>query len=42
MTCQAEEKFEKIIASQLARIERMKNEGDFIDYTALSTIVIGI
>ena len=42
MTCQAEEKFEKIIASQLARIERMKNEGDFIDYTALSPIVIGI
>ena len=42
MTQSAQNQFEKIIASQLARIERMKNEGDFVDYAALDTIVIGI
>ena len=33
---------EKIIQSQLARVERMKNEGDFVDYAALSPIVVGV
>ena len=42
MTQAAEKQFEKIIASQLARIEHMKREGDFVDYAALSPIVIGI
>ncbi len=36
------EHMEKIIRSQLARIERMKNEGDFVDYDALPKLVIGI
>ena len=34
--------FESIVAGQLARIERMKEESDFIDYAALPQIVIGI
>ena len=33
---------EKLIESQLARVERMKAEGDFLDYAALSPLVIGI
>ncbi len=36
------EQFEKIIASQLARVKRMKEEGDFLDYGALKPIIIGI
>ena len=39
---QALEKFEGVLRSQLARIERMKAEKDFIDYEALDQIVIGI
>lgn len=42
MTTFSQEAFEKIIATQLARIEHMKNEGDFVDYASLSPIVIGI
>ncbi len=38
----AQNQFEKIIQSQLARVERMKNEGDFVDYAALSPIVVGV
>ena len=38
----ATEHFEKLIAEQLARIERMKAEGDFIDYASLDEIIIGI
>ena len=38
----ASEHFEKIIAEQLARIERMKAEGDFVDYASLPELVIGI
>lgn len=34
--------FESIVASQLARIEKMKEESDFIDYAALPRIDIGI
>ena len=33
---------EKLIESQLARVERMKAEGDFLDYAALSPLVIGV
>lgn len=36
------EKFEQIIKQQLARVEMMKQQGDFLDYTALETIIIGI
>jgi isocitrate dehydrogenase (NAD+) len=34
--------FENIVASQLARIEKMKESSDFIDYQAQETIIIGI
>ena len=34
--------FSDIIAAQLARIEKMKGDTDFIDYTALDTTIIGI
>ena len=33
---------QKLIESQLARVERMKAEGDFIDYDALAPLVIGV
>lgn len=36
------EQFESIVASQLARIEKMKESSDFIDYQILETIIIGI
>ena len=35
-------KFEEVIESQLARIEDMKSQGDFIDYTKLDKIIIGV
>lgn len=34
--------FEKIIELQLKRIEAMKSETDFIDYSALDTLIIGV
>jgi len=34
--------FENIVAAQLARIEKMKESSDFIDYQAQETIIIGI
>lgn len=34
--------FEKLIQSQLSRVEKMKSQGDFLDYTTLKPIVIGI
>lgn len=34
--------FEKLIESQLARVEKMKAQGDFLDYSTLKPIVIGI
>ncbi|MBR0384554.1 MAG: isocitrate/isopropylmalate dehydrogenase family protein [Eubacteriaceae bacterium] len=39
---QAKEHFGKIIEDQLARIENMKNEGDFVDYQSKDEIVIGV
>lgn len=36
------EKFEQLVKQQLARVEMMKQQGDFLDYTTLDTIVIGI
>lgn len=36
------EKFRRIMEGQLARIEEMKAQGDFIDYGALDTLRIGV
>lgn len=36
------EKFRKILSKQLARVEDMKAQGDFTDYSALDTIRIGV
>ena len=36
------EKFRKLMADQLARVEDMKSQGDFVDYTALDCIKIGV
>ncbi len=38
----ASEHFAELIASQLARVEKMKAEKDFIDYAALDKIIIGV
>ncbi|MBE7021787.1 MAG: isocitrate/isopropylmalate dehydrogenase family protein [Ruminococcaceae bacterium] len=38
----AKEKFVAVIEKQLARIEKMKAEREFIDYTTLDTIIIGV
>ena len=34
--------FEKILTEQDARVERLKNEGDFVDYKALDKLIIGV
>jgi isocitrate dehydrogenase (NAD+) len=36
------QQFENIVVAQLARIEKMKESSDFIDYQAQETIIIGI
>ena len=38
----AVEKFKKILEEQMARVEDMKSQGDFVDYAALDTIRIGV
>ena len=38
----ARKHFENLITEQLDRIERLKKEGDWIDYSSLSPIIIGI
>ena len=38
----AAEKFKKILEGQLRRVEDMKAQGDFVDYSALDTIKIGV
>ena len=35
-------KFRKLMAAQLTRVEDMKAQGDFVDYTALDKIKIGV
>jgi len=35
-------KFRKILEDQLTRVENMKSQGDFVDYSALKTIRIGV
>ena len=36
------EKFRVLLSEQLARVERMKNDGDFCDYAALDKIRVGV
>jgi len=36
------EQFEQIIKSQLARVEKMKDSTDFLDYKSLDKIIIGV
>ena len=36
------EKFRAILEQQLARVEDMKSQGDFVDYGALESIIIGV
>ena len=38
----AVEQFEKLLENQLARVEKIKSEKDFMDYSALDKIIIGI
>jgi Isocitrate/isopropylmalate dehydrogenase len=38
----AKEHFGKLLEQQLARCERMKNDGDFVDYSALDKLTVGI
>lgn len=38
----AKAKFEKILETQLERIERLKNEEDWVDYEKLDNIIIGV
>ncbi len=38
----AKDKFEELLRGQLARCERMKNDGDFDDYSKMDKLVIGV
>ncbi len=38
----AKEHFGKLLAEQLQRVESMKKEGDFLDYSKLDKIIIGV
>lgn len=38
----ATDSFQKLIESQLARVERMKSQKDFVDYAKLDKIMIGV
>ncbi len=38
----ATEKFAQLLEKQLARVEMMKTQKDFLDYNALDTIIIGV
>ena len=38
----AKEKFAALLEQQLRRVEQMKAEGEFIDYTTLAPIIIGV
>ncbi len=41
-TKEALQRFEKLIEMQRARVEKMKAQGDFVDYPALDKIIIGV
>ncbi len=36
------EKFRKILEQQLVRVEDMKSQGDFVDYSSLDKLIIGV
>ena len=38
----AKEKFGLLLEEQLSRVERMKSEADFVDYSKLDKIIIGV
>ncbi len=38
----AKEHFGKVVAQQLERVERLKNEPDWVDYSSISPIVVGM
>ena len=38
----AKEHFGQVVAQQLERVERLKNEPDWVDYSAISPIVVGM
>ena len=38
----AKEQFGKLLEKQLKRVEDMKSQGDFVDYSKLDKIVIGV
>ncbi len=38
----AKEKFGKLLEEQLARVDRLKQESEWTDYSALEPIIIGI
>lgn len=38
----AKEKFGQLLEKQLARVEVMKSQGDFLDYNALDKLIIGV
>ncbi len=38
----AKNHFEKLVKEQLERVERMKSAGDWVDYTAIKPIIIGL
>lgn len=38
----AKEKFGQLLEEQLQRVDKMKNEGDFVDYSKLDKIIIGV
>ena len=38
----AKEHFGEVVAQQLARVERLRQEGEWADYSAISPIVIGM
>lgn len=38
----AKEKFGKLLEEQLLRVEQMKQQGDFLDYSQLDKIIIGV
>ena len=39
---EATKKFAQLLEKQLERVERLKNEGDFIDFKSLEKIIIGV
>ncbi len=42
IAAQAAEKFANLVEAQLARVDKMKAQGEFVDYAALEKIIIGV